>query len=196
MTGLRIKRSRFPRWRIRNPTDICDLSQAHRKGALKSSLSGGEFQTMLEVQHGRDWNVFISRRGSKAYRLKHDGRYIRRPPIAQHRLTQIGPDRIEYLGKDTRTKPFVRMEYTSEKFVEVLVQHVPDPARHSMRYFGLLSPRCKARKWAAVFVLLNQQQRSHPPGFLGGGSASRRSARIRWLGASRVQVHADLTEFG
>lgn len=139
------------------------LSQAYRKGALKSSLSSEEFQTILEVQHGRDWNVFISRRGSKAYRLKHDGRYIRRPPIAQHRLTRIGTDRIEYLGKDTRTKQFVRMEYMSEKFVEVLIQHVPDPARHSMRYFGLLSPRCKARKWAAVFVLLNQQQRSHPP---------------------------------
>ena len=32
-----------------------------------------------------------------------------------------------------------------------------------MRYFGLLSPRCKARDWAAIFVLLNQQQRPHPP---------------------------------
>lgn len=117
---------------------------------------------MLELQHKRDWNVFISRRGSKAYRLKHDGRYIRRPPVAQHRLTRIGTDRVEYLAKDTRTKQFVRMLYTSEEFVDVLLQHVPDPTRHSMRYFGLLSPRCKAREWAAVFVLLNQQQRPHP----------------------------------
>jgi hypothetical protein len=117
---------------------------------------------MLETQHGRDWNVFISRRGSKAYRLKHDGRYIRRPPVAQHRLTRIGTDRVEYLAKDTRTKQFVRMQYTSEEFVDVLIRHVPDPARHAMRYFGLLSPRCKARDWAAIFVLLNQQQRSHP----------------------------------
>ena len=63
------------------------LSHAYRKGALKSSLSGEDFQTMLETQQGRDWNVFSSRRGSKVYRLKHDGRYIRRPPVAQHRLT-------------------------------------------------------------------------------------------------------------
>jgi hypothetical protein len=139
------------------------LSQAYRKGALKSSLSSGEFQTMLETQHGRDWNVFISRMGSKAYRLKHDGRYIRRPPVAQHRLARIGIDRVEYLAKDTRNKQRVLMQYTNEEFVDILAQHVPNPNRHAMRYFGLLSPRCKALVWAAVFVLLNQQRRPHPP---------------------------------
>ena len=139
------------------------LSQAYRRGALKSSLSSGEFQTMLETQHGRDWNVFISRKGSKANRLKHDGRYIRRPPVAQHRLARIGIDRVEYLAKDTRNKRSVLVQYTNEEFVDILAQHVPDPYGHAMRYFGLLSPRCKAQVWAAVFVLLNQQRRPHPP---------------------------------
>jgi len=139
------------------------LSQAYKKGALESSLSSGEFQTMLETQHGRDWNVFISRMGSKAYRLQHDGRYIRRPPIAQHRLARIGIDRVEYLGKDTRNKRQVPVQYTNEEFVDILKQHVPDPYRHAMRYFGLVSPRCKAQVWTAVFVLLDQQRRQHPP---------------------------------
>ena len=139
------------------------LSQAYRKGVLKSSLSSGEFQTMLETQHGRDWNVFISRMGSKTHRLKHDGRYIRRPPVAQYRLARIGIDRVEYLANDTRNKRRVRVRYTNEQFVDTLAQHVPIPYGHAMRYFGLLSPRCKARLWAAVFVLLNQQQRPHPP---------------------------------
>jgi hypothetical protein len=118
---------------------------------------------MLETQHGRDWNVFISRMGSKAYRLKHDGRYIRRPPVAQHRLVRIGIDRVEYLAKDTRNKRRVPMQYTNEEFVDILAQHVPHPYGHAMRYFGLLSPRCKAQVWAAVFVLLNQQRRPRPP---------------------------------
>jgi hypothetical protein len=139
------------------------LAQAYRNGALKSSLSNGEFQSMLETQHGRDWNVFISKLGSKAYRLKHDGRYIRRPPVAQHRLARIGVDRVEYLAKDTRNKKHVLVRYTSDEFVDILAQHVPDRYRHGMRYFGLLSPRCKGRLWGAVFVLLNQQQRAHPP---------------------------------
>ena len=139
------------------------LSQAHKKGVLSSTLSSEEFLALLKTQHGREWHVFISRSGSKAYWLKHDGRYIRRPPVAQHRLKLIGNDQVEYWAKDTRNKQFVLMRHTKEEFVDILIQHLPDPGRHAMRYFGLLSPRCKARDWAAIFVLLNQRQRPRPP---------------------------------
>jgi hypothetical protein len=138
------------------------LSQAFKKGALRSNLSSEEFQNTLETQHHREWNVFIGRISSKAYRLKHDGRYIRRPPVAQHRLERIGNQRLQYLAKDTRNKRHVLMEYKNEEFVDLLIQHVPGWGLHSMRYFGLLAPRCKARIWASVFVILNQQQRPHP----------------------------------
>jgi len=139
------------------------LSQAHKKRVLRSSLLKEEFLALLKAQHGREWNVFISRMGSKAHRLKHDGRYIRRPPVAQKRLKLIGEEHVEYLAKDTRNKRFVPRRYTKEEFIDILIQHLPDPGRHAMRYFGLLSPRCKARDWAAIFVLLNQQQRPRPP---------------------------------
>lgn len=43
---------------------------------LSSSLSNEKFLALLKAQHGREWNVFISRLGPKAHRLKHDGRYI------------------------------------------------------------------------------------------------------------------------
>lgn len=49
------------------------LSEAYKKGVLRSSLSRDEFQNLLETQHRRTWNIFISRLGSKAYWLKHDG---------------------------------------------------------------------------------------------------------------------------
>lgn len=138
------------------------LSEAHKKGGLTSGLSAGDFLALLRIQHGRDWIVSISSMGSKAYRLKHDGRYVRRPPVAQHRLKLIGEDRVEYWAKDTRSKQYVLKRYTKGEFVEILIQHVPDPGHHAMRYFGLLSPRGKARNWAAIFVLLKQQQRRRP----------------------------------
>ena len=138
------------------------LSQAHKKGVLSSTLSSEEFLALLKAQHRREWNVFISRMGSKTYWLRHDGRYIRRPPVAQHRLKLMGNDQVEYLAKDTRNNQFVPTRHTKEEFIDILIQHVPDPRRHAMRYFGLLSPRCKARDWAAIFVLLKQQQRPRP----------------------------------
>ena len=142
---------------------IAFLAEARKRNLLRSNLSDEELLTMFATQYKRSWNIFISRTGSKAYRLRHDGRYIRRPPVAQRRVTRIGTHQVEYLAKDTRNKQFVSKWYTNEEFVDTLIQHVPDRGRHAMRYFGLLSPRSKARVWAGIFVLLNQRKRPHPP---------------------------------
>jgi len=137
---------------------IALLAEAHKRTLLKSELTDAQLTTTLATQYERKWNVFIGRAGSKEYQLKHDGRYIRRPPVAQHRITRIGAYELEYLTKDTRNGQLVAKRYTNEEFVETLIQHVPDRGRHAMRYFGLLSPRSKARVWSAVFVLLHQRQ--------------------------------------
>src|SRR5579863_2359942 len=71
--------------------------------------------------------------------------------------------RLSTWQKDTRNKQFVTQRCKNEEFVNTLIQHVSVRGRHAMRYFGLLSPRSKARLWAAIFVLLGQQQRPHPP---------------------------------
>jgi Putative transposase/Transposase zinc-binding domain len=142
---------------------IAFLAEAHKRNVLRSSFSVEEIRNLCATQYQRPWNIFVSRAGSKVYRLRHDGRYIRRPPIAQHRMTRIGRHEVDYLAKDTRNKQFVNKRYTNEEFVSLLMQHVLNKGRHAMRYFGLLSPRSKGRTWAAVFILLNQRQRPHPP---------------------------------
>jgi len=71
--------------------------------------------------------------GSKAYWQKHDGRYIRRPPVAQHRLVIKGVDRVEYLAKDTRNNQRVPMQYKNEEFVGILIQHLPIPGLAPLR---------------------------------------------------------------
>lgn len=164
---------------------IAFLSEAHNRNVLRSSFSGEDLLTMFATQYNRSWNIFISRTRSKAYRLKHDGRYIRRPPIAQHRLTRMGDHQVEYLAKDTRLRQFVRKRYTTEEFVNILIQHVPHRGRHAMRYFGLLAPRSKARTWAAVFVLLKQKQRPHP-----------RRLAWRWLRRKTFGIDPLLDSFG
>jgi len=142
---------------------IAFLAEANKRNILRSDLTSDDLLKILATQYKRRWNVFISRAGSRAYRLKHDGRYVRRPPIAQHRLTRIGKYEVEYLAKNTRDMHFVATRYTNEEFIKIWVQHGPDRGCHAMRYFGLLSPRSKARLWSAIFVLVNQQQRPLPP---------------------------------
>jgi hypothetical protein len=61
----------------------------------------------------------------------------------------------------------VATTYTPEELVKLLADHVPDRYKHAIRYFGLLSPRSKARTSAALFAILGQNK---PP----------RPARVSW----------------
>jgi hypothetical protein len=141
---------------------VAYLAEAVKRNVLNCDLSSEQLLSIFATQYKREWNIFISRAGSKVYWLRHDGRYIRRPPIAQHRMSRIGSDHIEYVVKDTRKEKFVSKRYTNVEFLDLLIQHMPERGRHAMRYFGLLSPRSKAKLWSGIFVLLSQRQRERP----------------------------------
>src|SRR5947208_17150588 len=64
--------------------------------------------------------------------------------------------------KDARKEQVILKRYTNVEFLDILIQHVPDRGRHAMRYFGLLSPRSKAKLWSGIFVLLGQRKRQRP----------------------------------
>jgi Putative transposase/Transposase zinc-binding domain len=165
---------------------IAYLAEALKGKVLRSELSAEELETMFETQYKRGWNIDISRTMSKAHFLKYVGRYIRRPPVAQHRLKRITDQEVEYVAKDTRNdNKSARRGYSNEEFLAILKEQVPDRSRNNMRYFGLLSPRSKARTWAAVFVLLRQKQRPHP-----------RRSSWRWLLRKTFGIDPLLDSFG
>jgi hypothetical protein len=89
-------------------------------------------------------------------------RYVRRPPIAQHRFTKITDREVEFLTKDLKEKRVVTTHYLIEQFVDALAAHVPDRYQHAMRRFGLLAPRSQHLTSAALFAVLGQQKRPRP----------------------------------
>jgi hypothetical protein len=139
------------------------FAEALKKKLIRSDVFGKLLMDELEIQHKREWHLFVSPEMSKPHFLQYAGRYIRRPPIARHRLSILSNRTIEYLAKDTRNNGFVTRRFSTEKFVHILEQHVPLARRHNMRYFGLLAPRSVARTSSAVFMLLGQRKRPKPP---------------------------------
>jgi hypothetical protein len=101
-------------------------------------LFGQDLMDVLKVQYNQPWHVFIGGEMSTAHFLEYAGRYIRRPPIARHRLDIVNDKTVKYLGKDTNQK-FRWRRFSIEKFLHILMQHVPDVGRHGMRYFGLFA---------------------------------------------------------
>ncbi len=137
------------------------LDTASKDNVLKSDLSRDEFDSILETEGRRKWNVYVSPLVSKSNVIDHIGRYIRRPPIAQYRLTRIDDHHVQYRVKDTKNRRLTPVIYWNEEFVRLLMPHVNDRYCNSMRYFGLLAPRSK-RLLTQVFSVLKQQQRPRP----------------------------------
>ena len=141
---------------------IAYLWEALKTKELKSDLNNESVRAILKTQYGRAWNIYIARFQSKSQFLRYAGRYIRRPPIAEHRFVSITDQEVQFLTKDLKQKRVAKTRYSLQEFVAILAEHVPDHYRHAIRYFGLLAPRSKALTSAAFFTLLGQEKRPRP----------------------------------
>ncbi len=142
---------------------ITYLRAVLKKGLLASEASPEELRVLLKTQYERWWNFYVDQIRSKWHFLRYVARYVRLPPIAQHRFTKITDREVEFLTKDLKEKRVVTTHYSIEEFVDALAEHVPDRYRHAMRRFGLLAPRTQHTASAAMFLLLGQTKRPRPP---------------------------------
>jgi Putative transposase/Transposase zinc-binding domain len=131
--------------------------------SLRTKAVGAESLTAtVQLQEKRPWNIHIKRFSSKAHFLRYAGRYLRRPPIAEHRIISVTDHHVEFWANDLKLKAWVRIRVSVEEFLALLIQHIPDRYVHGIRYFGLLSPSGKHRLSDIVFSLLGQRQRPRP----------------------------------
>lgn len=153
------KRNLMHMWRY---AVIMYLRAALTKGLLASEMRTDRLRALLKTQYERWWNVYVDPIRSKWHFLRYVARYVRRPPIAQHRFTKITDHEVEFLTKDLKEKRIVTTRYLIEEFVDALATHVPDRYRHAMRRFGLLAPRTQGMTSATVFLLLGEKKRLLP----------------------------------
>jgi hypothetical protein len=96
----------------------------------------------------------------------------KRIPAARH--SQIKHRMFRGISRSSGTppcwRPIVRNQQKTSSAVTVTGFAYPHPEAAGPRsrstqhaIFGLLAPRAKARTWPAVFLLLKQKQRPHPP---------------------------------
>jgi hypothetical protein len=138
------------------------LSAALRAGRLQTKLTFQQMEALLIQQEQRWWSIKIQSFKSKSHFLNYAGRYVRRPPIAQRRITHIGPRIVEFLARDKKQHRRVYVQCSPEEFVDRWAQHIPDRCRHAVRAFGLFAPRSVAQTAPAIFTILGQERRPRP----------------------------------
>ena len=133
-----------------------------RAGQLRSEMIIDQMEAMLTVQEKRWWSIKIQSFKSKEHFLRYAGRYVRRLPIAQRRITNIGTQNVTFWRKDKKLGCRVEIQCSPEQLIDLWAQHIPEHYQHAVRYFGLYAPRTLRQTSAAVFALLGQQQRPRP----------------------------------
>lgn len=158
--NLRIKRSDVMwRWRF---AIISYLRAALRSGLIESSERGKSLEGVLRKWERRWWSTHVDSFASKAHFLRYAGRYVRRPPVAQHRFLSVDHEEVTFWTNDLKLKTRVVTRYETSDFVRALAHQVPDRYRNSVRYYGLLAPRAKSRTLSALFYLFGQTKRPKP----------------------------------
>jgi hypothetical protein len=138
---------------------------------LRAALQAGQLRTELTVDQMEDllihlercwWNVKTQSFEDKWHFLQYAGRYVRRPPIAQRRITWIGERSVRFWFKDKKQRRRGEVRCSLEEFIERWSQHIRETYQHAVRSFGLFAPRALGQTSAAIFVILRQERRPRP----------------------------------
>jgi hypothetical protein len=108
------------------------------------------------------WSIKIQSFEDKWHFLQYAGRYVRRPPIAQRRITWIGEQTVRFWFKDKKLRRKVELQCSLEEFVNRWAQHIPERYQHHVRSFGLFAPRTLGQTAAAIFAIVRQERKARP----------------------------------
>lgn len=168
------------------------IHAAYRSGRLRTEMTLEQLEAMLTRWATRWWSVKIQSFKSREHFLRYAGRYVRRPPIAQRRITRIGNGSVTFWTKDKKLRRLIDVQYSLEEFILSWIQHIPKRYQHSMRYFGLFAPRAVSQTRAAIFAGIGQLPRPRPKRLAWAASIKRdfgwdplldrHGERMQWVG--------------
>jgi hypothetical protein len=141
---------------------IALLRVAVRAGRLTTELTQDQMEDLLSHLEERWWSINIQSFEGKRHFLQYAGRYVRRPPIAQRRITWIGERIVRFWYKDKKLRRRVYVTCSPKEFVDRWAQHIPERYRHAVRSFGLFAPRALSQTSEATFAALGQQRKPRP----------------------------------
>jgi hypothetical protein len=141
---------------------IALLRAALRAGQLRTELTVDQMEDLLTHLAKCWWSVKVQLFENKWHFLQYAGRYVRRPPIAQRRITCIAERSVTFWTKDKKLRRRIDVQYSLEEFIDLWAQHIPERYQHAVRSFGLFAPRALRQTSAAIFAILGQERRPRP----------------------------------
>ena len=90
-------------------------------------------------------------------------KYIKRPPIAESRLTHYDGNIVVFKYLDHKTKSLKEKVLSVKEFIGRFISHIHDIGFRMIRYYGFLSNRLRKTLLPEVLQLLNQKVSKKSP---------------------------------
>jgi hypothetical protein len=145
------------------------LRRVHRGGELRlpDALSAERLASLLN-RMGRKvkWNVRVCSRYAHGRGVSiYLARYVKGGPFNNTQIVRVSQARVLFAYtphcEDGQPKHRATLAMTPERFLARVLQHAPEPGRHTVRYYGLYAPACAEQLNTAR--ALHQQLPVAPP---------------------------------
>jgi hypothetical protein len=114
------------------------------KKELPKSTETNIFINRLFKDYPEGFVVYGKRRFEKVegwYMARYIGRYIKHPPIAEHRITAYDGKQVTFWYVDTKTEQKITVTMDKFEFLQRLLSHIPEKHFKIVRYCGIYSRR-------------------------------------------------------
>jgi hypothetical protein len=101
----------------------------------------------------RRWTVHVQQIGRGDHALHYLARYVFHVALTNARLKRFEHDQVTFTYTHARTEEVRHLTLPVDEFIGRFLQHVLPRGFTKIRYFGLLSPRCRAKRDQARHLL-------------------------------------------
>jgi hypothetical protein len=125
--------------------------------ALQGFNSYTAFNSWLNFLYNKSWVVHLQKKSHDYKRnIKYLGRYLKRPPMAETRITKYDGKNVTYRFLDHHDKSLSYMTLPVKEFIKRLIIHIPDTNFRLIRYYNWLSNKTRSKLLPIVYELLKQ----------------------------------------
>ena len=149
--GSKWRRTRKPDWLL-PAQPVAAAFQSEMEAALRAALPSWHAQVPPACWRG-PWVVDIQPVGSGEAAIKYLARYVQRTAISDHRIIELGGDRVRFGYRDSASGKRRVCSLAADEFMRRYLQHVLPAGVHRVRYFGWEHPAAHRRRRQVETVL-------------------------------------------
>ena len=121
------------------------LSELFRAKMRDALMHAGLADQIAPTVWSRRWTVHVQQIGRGDHAVRYLARYVFHVALTNTRLTRFDHGRVTFNYTHARTQETRDLTLPVDAFIERFLQHVLPRGFTKVRYFGLLSPSCRAK---------------------------------------------------